>query len=195
MGIDLKARGLTWSVVQAGQTCAITALVWTTNACYWQHVACGFWTAPHAMIVRYLSLQDKFDPMNGQKIEQRDKLSELLHRRRNLRPFVAWLTGENGFQITFGISTDRCCAQYSAADGSPPYLMAVSAHPLMKQGYVEFLAANTPTPFAARYIITFAELKEVALHFKKTGERSDAVSWQVLNPRATKEDAERPRDL
>lgn len=146
------------------------------------------------MIVRYLSHQDKFDPMNGQMIEHRDKLSELLHRRRNLRPFIAWLTGANGFQITFGISTDRCCAQFSRADGSPPYLMAVSPHPLMKRGYVEFLAANTPTPFAARYIITFDELKEVALHFMETGERSDTVFWRELEPGACKEDAERAPD-
>jgi hypothetical protein len=86
------------------------------------------------MIVRYLSHQDKYDVLNGKPIDEAAKLAELLHRRRNLRPFVAWLTGENGFQITFGISTDRCCAQHSRADGSPPYLMAMSPHPPMKKG-------------------------------------------------------------
>jgi Immunity protein Imm1 len=137
------------------------------------------------------SYQDKFDPMNGQSIEQKDKLAELLHRRRNQRPFVAELAGDNGFQITFGVGTNLCAAQHSRADGSPPYLMAVSPRPPMKKGCVEFLAAGTPTPFAARYIISFEELEEIALHFLVTGERSAAVSWQVLNPRATKEDAER----
>jgi hypothetical protein len=72
--------------------------------------------------------------------------------------------------------------------------MAVSTNPPIKSGYVEFLISNTPTPFAARYIISFDELKEVVLHFMKTGERSDMVLWQELDPRAVKEDAER-RDL
>jgi len=61
----------------------------------------------------------------------------------------------------------------------------------MQKGCVEFFAAGTPTPFAARYIISFDELEEIALHFLQTGERSAAVGWQVLNPRAAKEDAER----
>jgi hypothetical protein len=58
-------------------------------------------------------------------------------------------------------------------------------------GYVEFLTANTPTAFAARYVICFAELEEVAVHFLKTGERSKLVSWQILNPRAIVEDAKK----
>jgi hypothetical protein len=64
----------------------------------------------------------------------------------------------------------------------------------MKRGYVEFLTANTPTPVAARYIISFDELKEVVLYFLQTGERSDAVVWQKLNLQALKEDAERPTE-
>ncbi|MGB6536629.1 MAG: Imm1 family immunity protein, partial [Xanthobacteraceae bacterium] len=76
------------------------------------------------------------------------------------------------------------CVQYSRSDGSPPYLMAGSSRPPMKRGCVEFLTADTPTPIAARYIISFDELKTIAVHFLKTGERSDTVYWQVLNPRA-----------
>ena len=140
------------------------------------------------MTVRYLNYQDKYDVMNGKIIAQRNELSELLHRRRNQRSFVSELNGGNGFQIICGISTELCCAQYSRIDGSPPYLMAVSRHPPMKRGCVEFFAGDQPTPFAARYIITFEELKEVALHFLETGERSSAVSWKELNPRATRED-------
>jgi hypothetical protein len=144
------------------------------------------------MIVRYLSHQDKYDACNEKAIEQTEELSELLDRRRNQRPFVAELSGDNGFQIVFGVSTDLCCAEYHRIDGDPPYLMAVSPHRHVKRGYVEFLAANTLTPIAARYIISFEELKEIALYFLKTGERSGSVSWQVLNPMAIKEDTERP---
>ena len=72
--------------------------------------------------------------------------------------------------------------------------MAVSARPPMKRGYVEFLTADTPTPVAARYVISFNELRQIALEFLQSGERSDVVVWQKLNPRATKEDAERLAD-
>ena len=147
------------------------------------------------MIVRYLSHQDKYDARNGKAIQQTEELSELLHRRRNQKPFIGELSSDNGFQIVFGISTDLCCVEYRRIDGELPYLMAVSPHRPVKRGYVEFLAANTPTPIAARYIISFEELKEIALYFLKTGQRSDAVSWQIFSPGAIKEDVERPPDL
>jgi hypothetical protein len=143
------------------------------------------------MIIRYLSHQDKFDPMNGRPIERREQLSELLDLRRNKRPFVAEISGDNGFQLTFGIGSNLCCVQHSYANGSQPYLMAVSPHPTMKEGCAEFLSANTPTPIAARYIISFDELKEIAQYFLQTGDRSNAVSWQVLDPRAVEEDTQR----
>lgn len=144
------------------------------------------------MNVRYLNHQDKRDPMNRSIITGSAQLAELLDKARDKPPFVAQFSADNGYQIKSGISENFGCAQYSRTDGNPPYLMAVSAEPLMKRGYFEFLAANTPTPIAARYIISFDELKMIVLHFLQTGERSDAVSWQVLNPRAIKEDVERP---
>jgi hypothetical protein len=142
------------------------------------------------MIVRYRNHQDKYDVLNEKAIEQPDKLVELLHRRRNRRPFFAELFGDNSFKIMFGISTELCCVQHSRINGDPPYLMAVSPHRRMMKGCVEFLAGGTLTPVAARYIISFDELKEIALYFLQTGERSNAVSWQILNLKATSEDAE-----
>jgi hypothetical protein len=146
------------------------------------------------MNVRYLNHQDKLDPMNRAIISGAAKLAELLDTARKRSAFVAQLSADNGFQIKIGIGEKLGCAQYSRTDGEPPYLMAVSPKPPMKRGYLEFLAANTLTPIAARYIISFDEMKMIALHFVQTGQRSDAVSWQVLDPRAIKEDAERSPD-
>jgi len=64
----------------------------------------------------------------------------------------------------------------------------------MKRGCVEFLTANTPTPIAARYIISFDEVKAIAIDFLKAGGRSNVVSWQILNPKAVREDIERQSD-
>jgi hypothetical protein len=72
--------------------------------------------------------------------------------------------------------------------------LAMSARPPLKRGYIEFLTANTPTPVAARYIINFDDLLQIAVQFFRTGERSDNVVWQKFNPRALREDAERSAD-
>lgn len=132
------------------------------------------------MIVRYLSHQDKFDPMNGQVVSGTDQLNELLTSRRNKPPFIAELSADNGFQIIFGLGSDFGCVEYARTDGGLPYLMAVSANPRLKVGDVEFFAANTLTPIAARYILSFDELTEIAAHFLKAGERSDAFSWEPI---------------
>ena len=143
------------------------------------------------MKVWYINQQDDSDPVNGAVITGSEMLTALLNSRRSRPPFLALFSGDNGFEIMVGIGGNIGCIQYSRSDGKAPYLMAVSAHPPMKSGYVEFLTADTPTPFAARYILNFDEVKKVALDFLKTGERSDAVSWRSLEPGAIEEDAER----
>jgi len=140
------------------------------------------------MKVKYINQQDKSDPMNGTVITRADKLAELLEGRQNRTPFIADLIGDNGFELMIGIGGNFGCAQYSGTDGAPPYLMAVSPQRRMKTGYVEFLVSNTPTPFAARYILSFDEVKTISLHFLETGDKSDVVSWHEFDPGAMRED-------
>jgi Immunity protein Imm1 len=132
------------------------------------------------MKVRYLNYQNESDPMNGKVITEQAKLAELLDSRRNEPPFIAELSGDNGYHIEFGIGDDVGCVQFSSSDGKPPYLVAVPPCPHMTSGDVEFLTADTPTPVPARNILNFDELKKIALHFLQTGERSEAVSWEAL---------------
>lgn len=132
------------------------------------------------MIVRYENQQDKSDPMNGAPIFSKRQLSDLLQARRYNAPFLARLSGNNGFEIMVGIAGDVGCVQYSRSDGRAPYLMAHSANPPLKSGDVEFLTANTPTPVPAAEIIRFDELEDIALHFLETGERSNSVRWEAL---------------
>jgi hypothetical protein len=70
--------------------------------------------------------------------------------------------------------------QYSRLNGDPPYLVALSARRPVKKGFVEFLAGNTPTPIPARNVLSFDELRQIALHFIETGERSEAFSWEPI---------------
>jgi hypothetical protein len=147
------------------------------------------------MKITYRNQQNKQDPLHGAAIDSSIELAELLDQARTKRPFFARFSCDNGFELMAGIGADVACVQHSSSDRfdrETPNLMAVSRHPRMKRGYVEFLTANTPTPVAARYIISFDELTEVVLCFLQTGERSDAVVWQRLNLHALWEDAEGP---
>jgi hypothetical protein len=89
-----------------------------------------------------------------------------------------------------GIGGSFGCVQHSRSDGSPPYLLAMSADPPMKSGGIEFLTANTPTPITARHIVRYTELEEIARHFLETGRRSHKVSWEKVG--AVKPDTRGP---
>ena len=143
------------------------------------------------MRIRYANYQDGLDPLNSTVVAGRAELIELLDARRNNAPFFARFSCDNGFQIMMGVGRDLGCAQYSSVHGRAPFLMGVSHRPLMRGGYIEFLAGDTPTAIAARYILSFEELKTVALYFLETGGRSDRVFWRELDPKAVREDAAR----
>jgi hypothetical protein len=132
------------------------------------------------MKIKYVNQQDKFDIMNGEVITDEASLIDLLNRRRSCAPFFGRFSGDNGFELVIGMGGEIGCAQYSRTDGDPPYLVAVPLQPRLTSGYVEFLTANTPTPVPARNILTFDELKKIALYFLETGERNDAFSWDSI---------------
>jgi hypothetical protein len=132
--------------------------------------------------VRYSNLQDDFDPVSDTSLAGSAELADLLESRRRKLPFLAKLSGENGFELMIGIGRNVGCVQYSHSNGAPPYLMAISPNPPMKRGGFEFLTANTPTQIPAPNIVRFKELKEIALHFLETGERSNKVAWQEVGP-------------
>ena len=132
------------------------------------------------MIVQYRNNQDKSDPQHGMLLADSTSLSVLLDSARKKPPFIAELRGDNGFELTIGIGGDFGFVEHRRINGDLPYLMATSPWPPVSSGYVEFLTANTPTPIPACYILQFAELKQIALHFLETGERSDAFSWILI---------------
>lgn len=145
-----------------------------------------------AMIIHFRNCQDKLDPNHGRAISSDDELISLLDHARSEAPFMAEFCGAGDFETMIGIGGHFGCAQYSRVDGNPPYLMAVSRRPAMKRGYIEFQCGGTPTPVGARNILRFEELREIVLHFMRTGERSNTVSWREVQPGDVKEDAERP---
>jgi len=90
------------------------------------------------------------------------------------------LIGENGHEILVGIDGNGGCVQYSRTDGSPPYLMALSAAPEQSEGFVEFLIGGTKTPVPSRYYLPTDAVHQIATYFQVTGERSPKNSWEEI---------------
>jgi Immunity protein Imm1 len=132
------------------------------------------------MIVRYYNNQDKSDSMNGAVVVDHASLEKLLDSKKNTQPFIAELRAENDFELVFGIGGALGFVEHRRINGDLPYLMAISRHRPINAGRVAFLTAATPTPIAARYILSFDELKVIAIHFLETGERSNSVSWEPV---------------
>lgn len=132
------------------------------------------------MNVRYVNQQDERDPMNHATVADSEGLAELLDKRRKNIPFIAALSADNGFQLMIGIGSGVSFAQYSHTNGELPYLVAIPAQPRVKGKYVDFLMNNTPTPIPGRYILSFDEMKQIALYFRETGERCAVFSWESI---------------
>jgi len=133
------------------------------------------------MIVRFFDLQDETNPLHLASIKDDGQLVRDLDGLRSRPPFMCELVGENAYKLLIGVGRDLGCTQYSAVGGDPPYLMAVAPNAgLRPEEYVEFLCGATPTPVPRQFVLPFGLIKDIAVHFRQTGERSPAVSWEEL---------------
>jgi hypothetical protein len=132
------------------------------------------------MKTRFYDLHDGANPANGAIIEGAPQLRAVLQGVRDRPPFFAELIGDNGYMLLLGLGADRCCAQFSAADGSPPYLMAVALDAGALEGELEFLTGNTPSPVPARYCLPCSAVAEIAEEFVQSGRRKSDVIWEEI---------------
>jgi hypothetical protein len=58
--------------------------------------------------------------------------------------------------------------------------MAMIADGQQGKGYLQFLVGDTTTPVPMRYALPFSLVKEVAVYFLQSGERSPSVSWEEI---------------
>ena len=132
------------------------------------------------MKLLYENQQEDADPKNGMIISSGTQLDAVLDAGRIGTPVFVRLSGDNGFEIMVGIGRNVGCIQYSRSDGEPPYLVALSVDCPTEGEDVEFWTGGTATPIPARFILSSDELKQIALHFLETGQRSDAVFWESI---------------
>ena len=132
------------------------------------------------MKVQYRNRQDNSVPMNQTILSGRDQLARLLDARRKSAAFIAELSADSGFHLMIGIGDSVGFAQYSRTDGGLPYLVATPEQRRVQSRYVDFLINNTPTPIPGHYVLSFDEVKKIALYFSETGERDNAFRWESI---------------
>ena len=131
------------------------------------------------MNTTFQDLQHDDNPRNGEVIGDPLRVEALLDELQTTQPpFMCQFVGENGYDLTVGISPEIGCVQHSANDGSPPYLMAVE--PSARHQEMEFVVGDTTTPINGRYRLPFHTVKEVVATFVASGQRSRAVKWEEL---------------
>ena len=129
------------------------------------------------MNVIFFDRQDQENPLHGVVVRDRERLLQILNGLLIRPPFVCELQGENDFLLHVGVG-EFGQAQYSRADGKPPYLMAVAPDPGPKEEDIEFLLGGTPTPISKRYCMPFKFICEIAGYFVETGRAHPGFSWE-----------------
>ena len=132
------------------------------------------------MIFTFFDRQEKLNPLNGTKMADPEKFAQLLESLRHRKPFFCELIGDNGYTLLLGVGEEYGCSQYTRSDGNPPYLMALGNKENHSDQYLEFLTADTPTPIARRYWLSFETLKRIARHFLATGQNFAQVDWEEI---------------
>jgi hypothetical protein len=125
-------------------------------------------------------MQDHSSPLDGETVQDRQKLFALLDIAPDREPFICELVGENGYKLTLGIGNAVGFVQHSPSSGDVPYLVAVGPERDKEQECAEFFAGDTATPVPLRYCLPFPMVKEIAGYFIETGERSPAVAWEEI---------------
>ena len=129
------------------------------------------------MKVIYHDLEDPSSALNGTEFFEPGEVPPLFAKLRGRKPFVFELVGENGYMLSVGFGDERGSVQFSPADGTPPYLMAVSEDVTETDEFTEFLAGGTPTPIPQRFCLPLSVVEELVSEFVREGTRSKLASW------------------
>lgn len=132
------------------------------------------------MTARFLDRQDSSNPRHGKVIDDCESLEAAIDALRERPASFCELEAHDGSRLLLGIGQSLGCAQFSAADGSPPYLMAVDDNAAAADDYMEFLIGNTDTPVQMRYCVPIDQIKEIAREFVATGKRSSRFQWEDI---------------
>jgi Immunity protein Imm1 len=128
----------------------------------------------------FLDLDDRSNPLNGSEVTTSRELCSVLDEYGARPAQFCELVAQNGFKLLLGVSSDLGCVQHSSCSGSPPYYMTANSSALDTKDCVKFSIDNEPTPVPRHYCLPMKLVKEIAVHFLATGERSAEVCWEEI---------------
>jgi hypothetical protein len=113
------------------------------------------------------------------EIESREELFDFLETLSGRKPFYCELRQES-YKLSICIRGELGSVQHSPANGSPPYMMAVTPERHNPNEEVEFVIGNEATPLSARHALPLSIVKQIVVRFFETEDRSKAVLWEEI---------------
>jgi hypothetical protein len=136
------------------------------------------------MTFKFFDRQDLSNPLNGTAMRNDTELIESIDWLNGRAPFVAGLQAENGCYLQVGLGGEMGFAQYSDGQGSSWVALerdAPARNALPDEEYeecLEFLIGDTLSPIPRRFGLGPERVRQVAVEFRHTCERSPAVLWE-----------------
>lgn len=130
------------------------------------------------MKVKFIDLEDENSPARNQLFEDADSLLAQVESANKREPFFCQLEADNGYKLLLGLGPTEGCAQYSKSSDSPPYLMALGNNNTNTDQ--SFLISGSATPVKSKYLLSIANVKEIADCFLESGKTTDIVQWEEI---------------
>lgn len=132
------------------------------------------------MSAKYFDQNNESNPDNGAALTDGPSAKAMLKRQAVNRQVFCELISEERSKLLVGLGPSIGCAQFTNADGEPPYLVAKLDSEDSREGFADFMIGNEPSEVPLRLCLPLHVLLEVAAYFVETGKRSPLVSWEEL---------------
>jgi hypothetical protein len=129
--------------------------------------------------VTFQDLERPDNPRNGTTLNGITAVSDLLASFAGRAPFIFELRGQAGYTLTVGFGGTLGCVQYSAADGTPPYMVAVADTPSPTEPRY-FLAGGQETEIPGRFCMPIDRVRDIVAEFVATGAPSLSAAWEEV---------------
>jgi len=126
----------------------------------------------------FRDLQDPLNPNNGRSVCDAQSLKTIFDSLRGRPPFLCEFMGDE-VRLVVGVG-DSGFVQFGAADGEPPYLVAIGSTTGHSGDSAEFLTANTPTPIPRRYCMPMATVCDIVLDCLVRKQPSPQTNWEEI---------------
>ena len=131
------------------------------------------------MKMTFQDLEHRENPRNGTALSGTTSVSDLFASLEGRDPFIFELRSEAGYTLTTGFGGSLGFVQYSAADGEPPYAVALADAPTPSESKY-FVAGGQQTEIPGRFCLPIKRVEAIVAEIMVTGVRSRSVAWEKI---------------